>query len=110
MSMFGEIINNNDSSVIYSSGHQFSSTDISYVSPASVINLQSGTPYTLNRIQTNWGQYITETIGHVVKTEPSDYPISYGVLTITESNFYDFGSESSWSKHNALPRIDIILE
>ncbi len=105
-----EIINNNDSSVIYSSGHQFSSTDISYGSPTGAINLQSGIPYTLNRIQTNWGQYITETIGHIVKTEPSDYPISYGVLTITETNFYDFGSESSWTKNKALPRIDIVLE
>jgi hypothetical protein len=105
-----EIINNNDSSLIYSSGHQFSSTDISYVSPTSPINLQSGIPYTLNRIQTNWGQYITETIGHIVKTEPTDYPVSYGVLTITETNFFDFGSESSWTKYKALPRIDFVLE
>lgn len=104
-----EIINNTDSSIVYSGGHQFSSTDISYVTPNSQINLQSGVHYTLNRIQTNWGQYITETIGHIVKTEQSDYPLSYGSLTITESNFHDDGSSSSWQKFKALPRIDLVF-
>jgi hypothetical protein len=94
---------------VYSGGHQFSSTDISYVTPNSQINLQSGVHYTLNRIQTNWGQYITETIGHIVKTEQSDYPISYGSLTITESNFHDYGSSSSWQKFKALPRVDLVF-
>ena len=105
-----EIINNIDSTIVYSGGHQFSSDNLSYVSPNSNISLQSGIPYTLNRIQTNWGQFITETIGHIIKTEESDYPITYGVLTISETNFHDYGSESSWSKYKALPRIDIVLE
>jgi hypothetical protein len=105
-----EIINNIDSSIVYNGGHQFSSTELSYVSPNNTISLQSGVPYTLNRIQTNWGQYITETIGHIIKTEQADYPLTFGVLTISETNFYDYGSESPWSKYQALPRIDIVLE
>lgn len=105
-----EIINNTDSSIVYSGGHLFSSSDISYVSPNSPINLQSDIHYTLNRIQTNWGQFITETIGHIVKTEQSDYPLSEGSLTIIETNFHDYGSSSSWQKFQALPRIDLVFD
>jgi hypothetical protein len=104
-----EIINNTDSSIVYSGGHLFSSNDISYVTPNSQLNLQSGVHYTLNRIQTNWGQYITETIGHLVKTEQSDYPLSFGSLTITETSFHDDGSSSSWQKFRALPRVDLVF-
>jgi hypothetical protein len=105
-----EILNNTDSSVVYSGSHQFSSNELSYVVPNNLINLQSGVHYTINRIQTNWGQYITETVGHLVHTEQSDYPLNYGVLTITESKFHDYGSMSSWQKFKGLPRIDIVLE
>jgi hypothetical protein len=104
-----EIINNADSSIVYSGGHLFSSTEISYATPNTQINLQGGVQYTLNRIQTNWGQYITETIGHIVETEQSDYPLSYGSLTITETSFHDYGASSSWQKFNALPRIDLVF-
>jgi len=104
-----EIINNTDSSIVYSGGHIFSSTGISYVTPNSQVNLQSGVYYTLNRIQVNWGQYITETIGHIVKTEQSDYPLSYGTLTITETSFHDYGSSSSGQKFRALPRVDLVF-
>jgi hypothetical protein len=105
-----EIIKNTDSSIVYSGGHQFDSNNMSYVNPTSPINLEAGVSYTLNRIQTNWIQYVTETIGHIVKTEQSDYPISNGPLTITETNFYDYGSTNSWSKFQALPRIDIVFD
>lgn len=105
-----EVINNTDSSIVYSGGHQFSSNDLSYVVPTSPINLQSGVSYTLNRIQTNWVQYVTEKIGHVVRTQQSDYPLSDGVLTITQTNFNDVGSINSWSTNMALPRIDMVLE
>lgn len=104
-----EIINNTDSSIVYSGGHLFSSTDISYAAPNSQINLLSDVHYTLNRIQTNWGQYITETVGHIVKTDQSDYPLSYGSLTITETRFHDYGASSSWQKYQALPRIDLVF-
>jgi hypothetical protein len=105
-----EVVNNSDSSIVYSAGHQFSSNDLSYVSPASPIQLQGGVSYTIKRIQTNWGQYITETVGHLVRTEQSDYPVSHGVLQITETSFYDVGTTSPWTKNEALPRIDIVLQ
>ena len=104
-----EIINDTDSSIVYSGAHLFSSNELSYVTPNSQINLQSGVQYTINRIQTNWGQYITETVGHLVKTEQSDYPLSYGSLTITETSFHDYGSTSTSQKFKALPRIDLVF-
>lgn len=105
-----EITNNIDSSTVYSAGHQFSSTAISYVTPTSPINLQSGVPYTLSRIQTNYTQYVTDRVGHLVRTEESDYPVSYGVLTITETNYGDIGESNNWARYHSLPRIDIVLE
>ena len=104
-----EIIKNSDSSIVYSGGHRFKSNALSYIKPNAPINLTSGVSYTLNRIQTNWGQYISETIGHLVKTEQSDYPLSHGSLTITETSFHDYNSSSSWQKFQALPRIDIVF-
>ena len=104
-----EIIKNSDSSIVYSGGHRFKSNALSYIKPNTPINLTSGVSYTLNRIQTNWGQYITETIGHIVKTEQSDYPLCHGSLTITETSFHDSNSSSSWQKFQALPRIDIVF-
>lgn len=105
-----EIINNVDSTLVYSADHQFSSTDISYVSPASPVNLQSGVSYTIRRVQTNYTQYVTDRVGHLVPTEESDYPLSFGVLTITESNFGDQNEYNGWSKYHSLPRIDIELQ
>lgn len=106
-----EIMNNTDSSILYSAGHQFDDNNISYVTPTSTVNLQSGVSYTLSRIQTNWGQYITETIGHVVKTEAADYPMSHGDLTITSTHFHDYGYSPSVGTINAaLPRIDLVFQ
>jgi hypothetical protein len=106
-----EIMKNADSSIVYSAGHRFSSSDISYVTPTSTVSLQSGVSYTLSRIQTNWGQYITETVGHLVKTEAADFPISHGDLTITGASFHDFGSTPNTGATNAaLPRIDLVFE
>ena len=105
-----EIVRSSDSSVVYSGAHQFSSAAISYVTPTTSINLQSGVSYTLNRIQTNWVQYITETIGHVIKTESSDYPLSNGVLTITGTDFHDLGDAPNGLTNFALPRIDMVLQ
>ncbi|MBL7898274.1 MAG: hypothetical protein JNJ99_07050 [Crocinitomicaceae bacterium] len=105
-----EIRKNTDSSIVYSSEHQFSSTDISYVSPTSPVNLQSGVSYTISRIQINYTQYVTDRVGHLVPTEESDYPLSFGVLTITETNFGDQVEYQNSSKYHSLPRIDIELQ
>ena len=105
-----EIRNKVDSSIVYSEGHQFSSTAISYVTPTVPINLQSGVSYTLSRIQTNYTQYVTDRIGHLVPTEESDYPVSHGFLTIEETNYGDIGDSNDWARYHSLPRIDIILE
>ncbi|CAG5081445.1 hypothetical protein [Parvicella tangerina] len=106
-----EIFNLDDSVVVYSGDHIFDVNDISYETPNTTVSLQAGVNYQVSRIQTNWGQYVTETIGHLVKTDDSVYPVSSGVLTITESNFHDFGEQDlSWAKNQALPRIDLVFD
>lgn len=106
-----EIIKIADSSTIYSGQHQFSDNDLTYVTPTSTVNLESNVVYQLNRVQTNWGPYITQTIGHLVRTTASDYPMNAGALTITKSNFFDYGEQpQSWTTNFALPRIDLVFE
>lgn len=105
-----EITDDTDSSIIFSENYTFSTSEISYATLSAPLTLMEGVPYTINRIQTNWTTYITETIGNVVMTTSSDYPISFGDLTITESNFHDYGLTNSWSKFLALPRIDLVFE
>lgn len=106
-----EIINTSDSSVVYSGDHQFSDNSISYVSPTTTVNLQSNVVYQLNRVQTNWNPYINQTIGHLVRTTDADYPLNSGALTITESNFFDYGeAPQNWTQNFALPRIDLVFE
>lgn len=106
-----EIINTSDSSVVYSGNHQFSDNDISYVSPNTTVNLQSNVVYQVNRVQTNWNPHITQTIGHLVRTTDADYPLNSGALTITNSNFFDYGeAPQNWTQNFALPRIDLVFE
>ena len=103
-----EIIKNTDSSIVYTGNHKFNFRKLSYVVPNYAVNLESGVHYTIKRIQTNWGQDISNTIGHLVRTEASNYPLNSGVLSILESNFYDSG-ETFGTKFFALPRIDIVF-
>ncbi len=105
-----EIRDNNDSSIIYSQESAFKSNKMSYSTTGTPITLHSGVSYSISRIQTNWAGNITNTIGHIVKTSESDYPISFGALTITGSNFHDHGENDTNLRYFGLPRIDIELE
>jgi hypothetical protein len=105
-----EIIKDADSSIIYNGAHRFSTTKLSYVIPNTPITLTSGVSYTIRRIQTNWQQDIGRTIGHLVMTEPSDYPLQHGVLKITGTEFHDYQTPSNSPGNLALPRIDMVLE
>ncbi len=105
-----EIRDNSDSSLVYSEESTFKSNKMSYITAGAPIVLQGGVSYSISRIQTNWTGNITNTIGHLVKTSESDYPISYGILTITESNFHDHGKNDTNLRYYALPRIDMELK
>lgn len=105
-----EIIDNSDSSTIYSEEHQFRSNRISYVTPSLPVSFQSGVSYTVRRIQSNWGSNIALTIGELVKTIESDYPISDGIITITESDFTDSDGAPRGHKFFAVPQIDLVFE
>lgn len=105
-----EIIRDSDSSVVYSNVHQFSSTSISYVSLTTPLSLQNGVSFTVRRIQSNWLPDISNTIGHVIKTEQTDYPLHYGTMKITKTQFHDKQTLNPSLDYFALPRIDLVFE
>jgi len=102
-----EIFDNLSSTVIYSDLHTFSSTGTSYVTPTSVINLQSGVSYTIKRIQTNWGSNFSNIIGRLARNNPMNFPYTNGIMTITNADFYQNGGPLT---NLAVPYIDIILK
>lgn len=92
--------------VVYSGSHIFSSSEASYVSPNSTVTLHANMPYTIRRIQTNWGNYITNTIGRVAISPTMNFPYTFGIMTITGSNFYQNGGPSV---NAAVPCIALIF-
>lgn len=101
-----EIVDNSTGSIIYSDNHRFSSTQTSYITPSSPINLKSGVSYTVRRIQTLWGNNIGNTIGRIAMKHNMSFPYSNGIMTITGSKFYQNGGPSI---NGAVPYIDLIL-
>lgn len=101
-----EIVDNSSNSTIYSDSHVFSSNNTSFATPSSTINLKSGVSYTLKRIQTNYGQYISSTIGRMAMQDSMNFPYTNGVMTITGSNFHQ-GDGPMFDV--AVPYIDLIL-
>jgi hypothetical protein len=102
-----EIVDNITSTIIYSGSHTFSATGTSYVAPLATITLQAGTSYTIKRIQTNWGANIGNTIGRLATTNTMSFPYTYGIMTITGSNFHQNGGPAI---DFGVPYIDIIFK
>jgi hypothetical protein len=102
-----EIVDNSTSNIIYSGAHIFSSTETSYRTPHSVINLQAGVSYTIKRIQINWGNNIENTIGRLIMNTPMSFPYTHGIVTITSTNFHQNGGPI---KDIAIPFIDFIFK
>ncbi|HAW50836.1 MAG TPA: hypothetical protein DCX54_00690 [Flavobacteriales bacterium] len=100
-----EVLNDSNGTVLYSGSHVFSSTQTSYVVPNSVINLKSGTSYTVRRIQTNYTKF-RDIIGRLVFTDTMNFPYSNGIMTITTSDFYGSGGPAT---NSAIPYIDLIF-
>lgn len=105
-----EIRRNTDSTIVFSGAHQFDSKEMSYVSPLTPVDFQAGVSYTVQRIQTNWGDNIGRTIGKMISTTGSDYPMSHGIMTITDVDFHDYNAVSHSLDYYALPRIDLVFE
>lgn len=101
-----EIVDNDNSTTIYSDSHVFSDTNISYVSPTSAINLQANTSYTVKRVQTNY-TLVTHTIGRLAMKSTMDFPYTEGMMTITSSNFHN---NSAPATDIAIPYIDLVLK
>ena len=101
-----EIIDSSSNTTLYSDSHVFLSNNTSYVIPSTTINLAAGIPYTIKRVQTDWGMYITNTIGRVARQDSMKFPYTNGVITITNSNFFQNGGPLL---NVAIPYIDLIL-
>ena len=104
-----EIRDSAANTVLYSGSHLFDSLAMSYVS-IPPLSLVPNHTYTVNRIQTNWPIYITQTIGRVLFQPGSftiQFPINHGALKITSSHFYGNGGPSV---NYALPCIDLVYQ
>ena len=78
-----------------------------FQTPSATINLVAGTSYTIKRIQTNWGNNIGNTIGRLATTNTMSFPYTYGIMTITGSNFHQNGGPAI---DFGVPYIDIIFK
>lgn len=103
------IIDETNNNLIYSSNHTFSETTTSYVNVGGVV-LNANTIYTIER-EYDPGTFTTETIGRMISSNdynnPLSFPIVFGDLTITGSNFYGYGGPVLDAY---LPYIDIVFE
>ncbi|MCS7017861.1 MAG: hypothetical protein RMJ87_02445 [Cytophagales bacterium] len=103
------IVDNTNSTTIYTGNHVFSSSATSYVSLNAPVILQAGNSYTVKRIQTNWGGNIGNTVGRVARKSPMSFPYTAGIMTITNAKFYQHTVSSSVLNNFALPYVDLIF-
>jgi hypothetical protein len=104
-----EIRDSVSNAVLFSGSSLFDSLAMSYMS-IPPLSLMPNHTYTVNRIQTNWPIYITQTIGRVLY-QPGNlaiqFPINQGALKITSSHFYGNGGPMA---NFALPCIDLVYQ
>jgi hypothetical protein len=103
-----EIVDNSTSTIIYSGNHIFNSTTTDYQS-IPLTSLTAGTSYTIKRTVTNFLGNVGNTIGRICRFAPAPqpFPVTFGVLTITSSNFYGSGGPVP---NFGIPYIDIVLQ
>ena len=104
-----EIRDSVTNAVLFSGSSLFDSLAMSYMS-IPPLSLMPNHTYTVNRIQTNWPIYISQTIGRVLY-QPGNFaiqfPFSQGALKITSSQFYGNGNTTF---NFALPCIDLVYQ
>ena len=103
-----EILDNSNATTIYSNNHTFSSTTTSYVTPAVIVNLQSGVSYTVRRkiLLNDAGNQFGNIIGRIASNSPMSFPYANGVMAITGADFYQNGGPLT---NLGIPYIDLIL-
>lgn len=101
-----EILNNVTNTVVYSDEHVFSSTETSYVTPTSVIELQPNISYTILRIQTNYNGNVSNLIGRYLSIDNNEFPYESGIMTITNANTLQSGSSIQFF---FIPYIDLVF-
>lgn len=104
------IIDSLNNNTLLSINENFSPTTTSYIFLSNTVTLSPGILYTINRIQTNWNPYISNTIGRVLTTPNLDslnFPFSNGTLKIHNSSFYSMGGPAY---NIGIPYIDIVFK
>ena len=108
-----EIYDNTNSMLVYSGNHVFNSAFTDYVTPTAPINLTAGNSYTIKRKAVNYLGNIGNTIGRICRFSNSPappvvpYPVNFGIMTITASNFYGTGGPVP---NYGIPYIDIVFQ
>ncbi|MEO8517086.1 MAG: hypothetical protein ABI426_10090 [Flavobacterium sp.] len=103
-----EIYNNTTTTLVYTGSHIFNSAATDY-QPITPTNLVAGNTYTIRRIASNYLGNIANTTGRILRfnAAPVPYPVTYGVLTISASNFYGTGGPVP---NYGIPYIDIVFQ
>lgn len=104
------IIDSLNNNTLLSVNETFSPTTTSYISLTNPIELAPGNFYTINRIQTNWNPFITNTIGRMLFSQQMDslnFPYTNGVISIHKSAFYSMGGPLY---NIGIPYIDIVFK
>lgn len=101
-----QIIDSATSATLLSESIIFSSSETSFFSPQVKTNLQPGTVYTIQRIQTDWS-HAGNIIGRYAVNQKMKFPYTYGLVTITSSKFHQNGGPI---ENSAIPYIDIVFK
>ena len=108
-----EIFDNTTGTIIYAGNHNFSSSETSFVTPTSTIDLQSGVTYTLRRsiFLNNANGQFSNLIGRVARRGEMSFPYTDGIMTLTSANFYQVTPSGGGSLMNyAVPYIALIFK
>jgi len=101
------IVDSSSGKTIFIQSQTFSPNETSYMIPDNSVNLEKNKTYLIKRKITDYGQYISNTIGRVAIDFQNgiNFPLNNGIITITGGHFYD----GDFNK-NLFPYIDLQFE
>jgi hypothetical protein len=102
-----EIVDNSTGTIIHSGNYDFDDAQTEYFS-ITPVTLSAGTSYTIKRTVTNDLNDIGNTVGRILRFNGSaPYPLTYGDITITASDFYGDGGPVN---DYGIPYIDMAFQ
>ncbi|MEP7238136.1 MAG: hypothetical protein ABI685_09735 [Ferruginibacter sp.] len=101
-------ISNSTGTVLFTSNFIFNSTRVDYRSISPVVLTANQTYFIKRKLTNNLGN-LNNNLGKVLTfTTANHFPVTFGDLTLTSSNFYDFTAVSSGNF--GIPFIDIVFQ